>query len=160
MPELKQCPFLPVEVRPKPWRHAAERGEGFYYDALTYAQGYWLEGKPGQAILQLNKAFSADLTDDADILRQWPMPYRALEWILRQAVEVNEGFLGNPVRHFQHLATRMSGDGSLTKLRIKRAWACYWIAQSVLGARGGFPKDARQLAREGVYVPADRGWRG
>lgn len=127
---------------------------GFYLDALTFAQGFWLEGKPAQAILQLNRAFSADVREDDPILRVWPWPYAALEWILVNGASGDCGFLGNPVRHFQHLATRMSG--ARREERIVRAWKCFHIARRVLGGKGDFPMDGRQIAREGIFIPPGR----
>ena len=50
-------------------RHGVERGAAFYQDALRYAQSLWISGKPAQAILQLDKAWMADLSDDAAVLR-------------------------------------------------------------------------------------------
>lgn len=132
-------------------RHGASRGEEFYLDALRYAQSQWQLGKPAQAILQLNKALSSDLCDDAEILRRWPLPYAALEWILETAADGSHGFLGNPVRHFQHLATRMSGANK--EIRIERAWKCFHIARRVFQERGDFPMDGRQMAREGIFIP-------
>lgn len=123
-------------------------------DALVFAQGHWQEGKPAQAILQLNKAFSADLEDDDPVLKEWPWPYAALEWILEHAADGSSGFLGNPVRHFQHLATRMSGPRR--EVRIARAWKCFRIARRVLAGRGDFPLDGRQIAREGICIPPSR----
>ncbi|MEP2777590.1 MAG: hypothetical protein ABJM75_16150 [Luteolibacter sp.] len=131
-------------------RHGAARGEAFYLDALRYAQSQWLTAKPAQAILQLNKAFSADLREDDLILRTWPWPYAALEWILENAADGSNGFLGNPVRHFQHLATRMSGPRK--EVRIARAWRCFHIAKRVLHGKGDFPMDGRQLVREGIFI--------
>lgn len=152
---MERCPFLPevdgvlgVETT---GRHGAERGEGFYVDALRYAQSQWLAGKPAQAILQLNKAFSANLREDAEVLRVWPWPFEALEWILENAADGGAGFLGNPVRHFQHLATRMSG--ARREVRVERAWRCFYVARRVLGERGCFPMDGRQMVREGIFIP-------
>jgi hypothetical protein len=152
---MQPCPFLPkvngclgVETTR---RHGAVRGEDFYLDALRYAQSQWLSGKPAQAILQLNKALSANLDDDAEILRTWPWPYPALEWILENAADGSNGFMGNPVRHFQHLATRMSG--ARREVRIERAWKCFHIARRVLQEKGDFPMDGRQMAREGIFIP-------
>ena len=130
------------------------RGAEFYLDALSFAQGYWLEGKPAQSILQLNKAFSADLREDDPVLESWPWPYTALAWIMGNAADGSRGFLGNPVRHFQHLATRMSGPRK--ELRIARAWRCFHIARQVLEGKGDFPLDGRQIAREGIFIPALR----
>ncbi len=147
----ESCPYLPEYEPGKPKRHGVDRGAGFYLEALRYAQGYWMEGKPAQAILQINKAFSADLYEDDPVLKNWPWPYGALAWILENAADGLHGFMGNPVRHFQHLATRMSG--ARKEIRILRAWQCFHISVGVLEGKGDFPKDGRQIAREGIFIP-------
>lgn len=148
----QSCPYLPVYEKGRIKVHGSSRGGDFYMDALLFAQCYWMEGKPAQAILQLNKAFSADLSRDAAILCAWPWPYAALEWILDHAADGRAGFLGNPVRHFQHLATRMSG--LRCEARVAHAWRCFHLAQRVLLGRGDFPLDGRQIARDGIFIPA------
>lgn len=130
-------------------RHRAESGEKFYLAALELAQSHWQHDKPAQALLQLNKAFLADLSDDAEILQQHPPPYRALHWFLQNRIP--DPFLGNPVRHFQHLATRMSG--SRPELRRHRAWVCFILAEKALPAHE-FPRDQEQIARENITFPA------
>jgi hypothetical protein len=132
-------------------KHGAARGAAFYQDALRYAQSQWLAGKPAQAILQLDKAWLADLTEAPESAAADPSPYHALAWILRHAAMGNCGYLGNPVRHFQHLASRMSGPRA--ELRAWRAWLCLHLAQRVL-PRAGFPRDGRQIAREGLWIPS------
>ncbi len=148
------CPWLPEVMEPHDFtitrRHGSERGAAFYQDALRYAQSQWITGKPAQALLQLDKAWMADLTTGDPVLRQSPPPYQALAWILRQAATGNHGYLGNPVRHFQHLASRMSGPRA--EIRSWRAWLCLHLAERVLPP-AGFPRDGRQLAREGLWVP-------
>jgi hypothetical protein len=151
MSPMEVCPYLPPLIPGKPVKHGLDRGAAFYMDALSFAQSYWIAGKPAQAVLQLNRAFSADLPDDAEILREWPWPYAALEWILDQAADGKAGFMGNPVRHFQHLATRMSGPRK--EIRTERAWKCFYLARRVLAGRGEFPLDGRQIAREGIFIP-------
>jgi hypothetical protein len=164
------CPFLPTVAGGQlgPWvtrRHGAGKGAEFYVDALRYAQWLWRQRKPAQAILQLNKAWMADLTGAvADDLPA--APYQALVWIMSGAVvDPEAGFLGNPVRHFQHLASRMSGPRA--ELRSWRAWLCLHLAERTLGP--GYPRDGQQLVREGLWVPgsaralhevAVRGWSG
>lgn len=147
-------PHLPDYTPGTPKRHGSARGAGFYYDALSFAQGHWLEGKPAQAILQLNRAFSADISEGEAILETWPWPYAALEWIMEKSADGSCGFLGNPVRHFQHLATRMSGPRR--EARIAHAWKCFHTARRVLAGKGDFPMDGRQIAREGIFIPAER----
>ncbi|RYD63892.1 MAG: hypothetical protein EOP84_33205, partial [Verrucomicrobiaceae bacterium] len=119
------CPFLPEVTHPH--GHMITRAFGgmkchrYYFAALSYAQSLWREGKPAQAILQLNKAFMADLSGDEEVLGKFPPPYAAMVWILQNRPE--GPFLGNPVRHFQHLATRVSGERK--EIRSWRAWACF-----------------------------------
>ena len=77
-----------------------------------------------------------------------PAPYQALVWYLHH--RPSELFIGNPVRHFQHLASRMSGDH--TELRSYRAWACFHLAEATL-PRNQFPRDLIQLNDEGLKIP-------
>lgn len=146
------CPWLPeidVKVGPESTRrHGVKRGEDYYLSALAYAQSQWRHGKPAQAILQLNKAWMADLTESHETLAAWPAPYRALRWMLDQPH--HGAFLGNPVRHFQHLATRVSGVRR--EIRSWRAWACFHLSARRLPAVG-FPRDGVQLLRDGVWIP-------
>jgi hypothetical protein len=120
----------------------------YYHACLCYAQSLWREGKPAQAILQLNKAFMADLGDDPGILQIWPPPYAALVWMLRNRGE--EAFVGNPVRHFQHLATRVGGVRK--EIRAWRAWVCYHVSRRVLPVEE-FPMDAEQAVKESLEIP-------
>lgn len=164
------CPYLPEICDEHNFsltrRHGADKGVAFYQDALCYAQSKWIAGKPAQALLQLNKAWMADLAVDEPVLMDFPPSYRALVWILRQAADGQSGFLGNPVRHFQHLASRVSGPRA--EVRSWRAWVCFHLAERHLGAEK-FPRDGDQLAREGLWVPGfqracgeveRRGWNG
>jgi hypothetical protein len=148
------CPWLPeVEGVCDPLttrRHGVDRGGAYYRDALRYAQSLWMAGKPAQAVLQLNKAWMADIPADDPVLWECPPPYRALAWILREAADGRAGFLGNPVRHFQHLASRMSGVRR--EVRTWRAWCCFHVAERVL-SDAGYSRDGEQLAREGLWVP-------
>lgn len=147
------CPFLPevgeVLTAETTRRFGGVYGVDFYLAALRYAQSLWLEGKPAQAMLQLNKAFLADLDGGEEVLAEWPLPYAAKGWLMANAPK--DQFLGNPVRHYQHLATRMSGPRP--ELRRWRAWACFHLAESVL-AGGDYPRDEEQIAREQIAIPA------
>lgn len=147
-------------------RHGDQRGAAFYQDALRYAQSLWISGKPAQAILQLDKAWMADLPAAHPVFETAPAPYQALAWILSHASSGDHGYLGNPVRHFQHLASRMSGPRR--SIRSWRAWLCLHIAEQVL-PRAGYPRDGRQIGREGLWIPgvgrsiggvAEHGWVG
>lgn len=164
------CPWLPKTRQIHDFtitrRHGRDRGPAFYQDALGYAQSQWISGKPAQALLQLNKAWMADLSDREEVLIEHPPPYRALVWILERCTDDGWGYLGNPVRHFQHLASRMSGPRA--EIRAWRAWLCLHLAERIL-PRAGFPRDGRQIAREGLWIPganraleavAAHGWPG
>lgn len=155
-PGIPHCPHLPAVAAPLDHtvtrRHGRDRGAAFYRDALVYAHSQWLCGRPAQALLQLNKAWSADLALPAAVLAEHPPPYRALVWLMRHGARDACGFLGNPVRHFQHLASRMSG--AQPELRTWRAWTCFHLARHALPA-AWYPPDGRQLAREGLWLP---GW--
>ncbi|MBK1826457.1 hypothetical protein [Haloferula rosea] len=130
-------------------RFREDRRSDFYLAALAYAQSLWVGRKPAQAILQLNKAWSADLIGDEVALTQFPAPYRALVWMLGR--DLDGAFLGNPVRHFQHLATRMSGARS--EVRSWRAWACFHLGETILDP-DLFPRDLRQIEMEDLVIPS------
>lgn len=148
------CPLLPAVTELHDHsltrRHGEDKGPAFYVDALRYAQSQWMAGKPAQAVLQLDKAWMADLARDSAVLVDHPSPYAALVWILRRSVAGDCGFLGNPVRHFQHLASRMSGPRA--GIRTWRAWCGLHLAERALPA-SAFPRDGRQIAREGLWIP-------
>lgn len=155
LPGRSACPRLPVvhevltaEVTRRFGRCHDAR---FYHAALCYAQSLWLEGKPAQAMLQLNKAFFAELDGGEAVLQDWPLPYAAKRWIMEHCPA--DEFLGNPVRHYQHLATRMSGPQP--ELRRWRAWSCFHLAQAVLPP-DRYPRDEEQISREDIAIP-DRG---
>jgi len=147
------CPFLPPIDRP----HTAadvnrfpksERGPDFYLACLSYAQSLWQHELPAQAILQCNRALSVPLTSDEPILRAWPLPYLPLAWILHQRPDGQ--FIGNPRRHWQHLATRMVEPHK--DLRTWRAWACWYLAKTLL-PESDFPGDSQQIRQENIVEP-------
>ena len=148
---MDACPYLPpgeaslsaVSMR----RVGKDRGGAFYELALCCAQSRWQRGLPAQAILLLNRAFSADLAGDEPALREWPPPYAAIRWIMENRGEGQ--FIGNQRRHFKHLATRMVEPRR--DLRSWRAWACWAIACEVFP---GAPGDIVQLEREGLKEPS------
>ncbi len=125
-----------------------DRGPAFYRMALHYAQSLWRQGFPARAILLLNRALGAELDGSEAVLRQWPLPYPAMAWLLRN--HLPEQFIGNPRRHWQHLATRMSGPRA--ELRTWRAWACWRMACLALP---DLPADEKQLAGEDVREPGE-----
>jgi len=147
---LVECPFLPASGKLLSARDLREvgddRGPRFYLLALTCAQSLWLRGLPAQAILLMNRAFSADLSGSEPELLRWPLPYQAMRWVMEN--RTNDQFIGNPRRHFQHLATRMVEPRR--ELRSWRAWACWYIA---CGCFPDYPADEKQLTEESINEP-------
>lgn len=146
------CPMLPEENRHYDYRDVQaldhERGPRFYEVALHYAQSLWREGFPAKSILLINRALSLPLAADEPILAKWPLPYLALVWIMEHRVEGQ--FIGNPRRHWQHLATRMVEPNR--ELRTWRAWACWHLARLIL-PEAEFPADQKQIREEQVVEP-------
>jgi hypothetical protein len=145
------CPYLPVPDRPLSAASVSatgrDRGPEFYFLALECAQALWLARLPAQALLLVNRALSADLRGDEPVLQPWPPPYAAAAWILRH--HHPDDFIGNPRRHYQHLATRMVEPRR--ELRTWRAWACWALARA---ADPTLPADEKQLAEERVVEPS------
>lgn len=151
LPDLEPCPFLPevTEVIPASSMKVfgkENRGPDFYLQALRCGQSLWLQGFPAQSLLQINRAFGADLLGDEEVLLDWPQPYRAAAWVMQARLE--EQFIGNPRRHYQHLATRMVEPRKTQ--RSWRAWACWYLA---CGIFPDYPADEKQIAEEGVREP-------
>lgn len=148
------CPWLPEVDEVLDFtvtrRHGSDKGMAFYRDALRFAQSLWGQGKPAQAMLQLDKAWMADLGPGDPWLAGDTDPWSAMAWMLTCLRDGAGGFGGNPVRHFQHLASRMAGPRP--EPRRWRAWACLHLAEGIL-AGNGFPRDGVQIAREGLWVP-------
>lgn len=151
-PDREPCPYLPpveTPLRAASMRQCgAERGGAFYFLALQCAQSLWRQGLPAQSMLLLNRAFSADLRGGEAVLVEWPLPYAAMTWVMKHHRE--EDFIGNPRRHFQHLATRMVEPRR--ELRSWRAWGCWWAACRVFPE---MPADEQQLTGEGVVEPTE-----
>jgi len=148
------CPYLPVPASPVDAEmvrrfRKGERGADFYEVALLYAHSLWLRGFPAKSLLLINRALGADLRGDEAVLGRWPLPYAAVAWIMRSRGEGQ--FIGNPRRHYQHLATRMVEPRRA--LRTWRAWACWHLASAVFS---DYPVDEKQIAEESVVLP-DRG---
>ncbi len=135
------CPYLPEPEARMSHRCLTElRGddpEVFYRTALQYGHYLWLNGHAGRAILAITRALYADLDETAEILKQWPLPYAALKWIV--AHHTSDDFPGNPRISFQHQATRLRGDRQ--KLRRARAWAVWAL---ISAARPNLPNDTEQ----------------
>jgi hypothetical protein len=147
------CPLLPQidhvwEAR-EVLALGAARGASFYEASLHYAQSQWQRGLPAQALLQLNRALSTVLPCSEPYMQSWPLPYRAVAWIMRHQQQGQ--FMGNPRRHFQHLATRMTAPHR--ELRTWRAWAC-WHLSGLLLSEAEFPVDEKQICEEGLTLPS------
>lgn len=159
---MEPCPFLP---EPSERRftaediHAlgAERSERFYHTAMGYAQTLWLDGFPAKALLLVNRALSCVLPE---LLLNTPFPpgatkpveatapYHAKAWMIHHRPV--DRFIGNPRRHYQHLATRMVEPNK--SLRTWRAWACWYLAKELL-PESEFPADAEQVRKELIVEP-------
>ena len=125
-----------------------DRGAAFYEICHEYAQTLWVTGFPAKCILLLNRALSCTLPASEPILQRWPLPYQALAWLLIHRPE--DQFIGNPRRHWQHLATRMVEPNK--ELRSWRAWACWYLAKEIL-PDSEFPSDLKQIRLEQVTEP-------
>jgi len=149
----EDCPFLPRVAGDFPARvlrgiDARANPRDFVEAALRCAQAKWRAGLPGQAVLMLNRVFGLSdapfgAADDETT------PYRAMFWVLRCGAD--NGYLGNPRRHFQHLATRMPQVPGRER-RVWRAWACWHLARL---ANPDWEADAEQLLAEGVFEPGE-----
>ena len=142
---LPPCPHLPAP----PARmdagalsaHGTARDDEFYLTALTYGHYLWQRGLAARALLKLDRALLADLRGDEPVLREWPLPYEAMAWLLRHTPA--EVFIGNPRVHFQHLADRMNEPRR--EQRRWRSWACWGLARTV---RPEFPADPKHRVHE------------
>jgi len=146
----KLCPFLPKVVAPlravEMKRLGSDRGPGFYFRALECAQSLWLQALPAQSLLLINRALGSDLNGDEEVLEDFPIPYEAAAWVMQNRKK--DQFIGNPRRHYQHLATRMVEPRK--ELRTWRAWGCWYLACSVFS---DYPADEVQLQNESVTEP-------
>ncbi|MDZ4742999.1 MAG: hypothetical protein SGI98_06225 [Verrucomicrobiota bacterium] len=125
------------------------RNDAFYLAALGLAHKLLKEGRAGRSLLLLDRAMSVKLKDP---LRPWPVPYAAVAFILNAATAKEIG--GNPRVHYEHLATRLEGEAN--KLRVWRAWACWWMVRKL---RPDFPADPKQLVPEPLPAQIAEGLR-
>lgn len=142
---LPACPYLPCPDHRSTWRgmHALrdDRGIAFYMTALRWGQSLWLRNLPARSLLALDRALFARLSGHEPALRDWPLPYAAVGWIVAHASA--HAFLGNPRVHYQHLADRVSDAPD--DVRRWRAWACWAIVRA---ARPDLERDRRHGVRE------------
>jgi len=145
IPHLPTCPHLPAPPAHMDASalsaHGPARDADFYLTALTYGHYLWQHGQVARAILKLDRALLSDLQGDEPVLRDWPLPYDAMAWVLRHAPP--DVFIGNPRVHFQHLADRMNEPRR--EQRRWRTWACWAIARVV---RPEFPADPKHVVEE------------
>ncbi len=106
-------------------RHGARRDAAFYFSALQYGHYLWLHGHAGRALLALARGLYADLQPTEPLLRDWPLPYAALEWMI--TTHPSDDFPGNPLLSFQHQACRMPEPRRWQ--RCARAWAVWALIQ-------------------------------
>ena len=145
-PPFPSCPHLPVPRSGLDWRalHAfreGDRGEAFYFACLEYGHALWQTGYAARALLCLDRALGAELEGREAVLREHPLPYAAMAWLI---AETPPGvFLGNPRVHFQHYADRMNEPRR--EQRRGRAWACWALARAV---RPDLPGDPRHQVVE------------
>lgn len=129
---LPPCPHLPPPREGLDWRalnafRASERGADFYLTCLQYGQVLWQRGLAARAMLCLDRAMGAELGGSESVLRDWPMPYAAMPWIVTHVPA--EVFVGNPRVHFQHYADRMNEPRR--EQRRWRAWGCWALVRAV-----------------------------
>lgn len=141
------CPHLPQIDAPLPITHTRKHrqacGTDYFLACLELAHSLWRCSSPAQAILQLDKSFMAETQHShSDV-------YKAIIWIIQNAPA--KQFLGNPVRHFQHLASRMNMHQPNAELRIWRAWACLHITEKF--STISHPRDQEQIRKEGLTIP-------
>jgi hypothetical protein len=138
------CPFLPKPQRHYSWRDLAEfreqQGEELYERCLEYGQQLWLNHLPARALLAVDRALYCPMPAEAKILHLWPLPYRAIGWLVNQPTQQ---FTGNARVHYQHLADRVRGEQA--DLKKWRAWAAWAVVRKV---RPDLPGDPRHAVRE------------
>jgi hypothetical protein len=116
----------------------------FYLNALKYGHYLWQTGHAGRAVLAITRALHANIAEEEEILRQWPLPYAPLKWIFIN--HVSDDFPGNPRISFQHQATRLRG--SRQELRRARAWAVWALIRT---AKPNLPGDTTDPVEEPRY---------
>ncbi|MDO8543639.1 MAG: hypothetical protein Q7S40_24625 [Opitutaceae bacterium] len=135
------CPHLPLPRAGLDWGalHAfrkSDRGADFYFACLEYGQAVWQRGFAARSLLCLDRAFGADLRGEEPMLREFPLPYAAMGWLIAHTPP--GVFIGNPRVHFQHYADRMNEPRR--DQRRWRAWACWAVARAVRPDLPGDPK--------------------
>ncbi|WP_269539078.1 hypothetical protein [Cerasicoccus fimbriatus] len=140
METVANCPYLPPAPDRMSWRDLAawreQQGPEFYAIALAYGQYLWRQGLSARALLAVDRGLYADLTGSEAILADWPLPYRAIGWLV--ANNPPGVFIGNPRVHYQHLADRVRGERAEQKKW--RAWAAWAVVRQVAPDYSADPK--------------------
>ena len=149
------CPFLPSCGRSLSWRDLNalrnDQGPELYRLCLEYGQQLWLDDLPARALLAVDRALYCDVHTEAEVLSEYPMPYRAIGWMVKQP---SENFAGNARVHYQHLADRVRGERA--DLKKWRAWAA-WAVSRV--ARPDLEGDPKHIVTEPTYAEIEAGLR-
>jgi hypothetical protein len=143
---LPSCPHLPIPRPGLDWRalhrfRESDRGAEFYFACLEYGHALWQQRFAARALLCLDRAMGADLQGDEPVLRDWPIPYTPMAWLIAHTPD--ELMVGNPRVHFQHYADRMNEPRRAQ--RQWRAWACWALTRAV---RPDLPGDPRHRVTE------------
>ena len=137
-------PYLPSGQNKLSWRELNalrdDQGEELYLLCLEYGQQLWLENLPARALLAVDRALYCDVPAEAECLKNNPLPYAAIGWLVSQPTEQ---FTGNARVHYQHLADRVKGDRAAQKKW--RAWAAWAIVRRV---RPDLPADPDHVVTE------------
>lgn len=119
------CPYLPPPHEDMSYQdlrqHGTQRGEAFYVSALQYGHFLWLQGHAGRALLAIARGLYSAVLPHDPVLLTWPLPYAAIQWIVRQ--HDHDDFPGNPLLSFHHQAYRMPAPRQWQ--RCARAWAVW-----------------------------------
>ena len=149
------CPFLPSCGRLLSWRDLnalrEDQGPELYRLCLEYGQQLWLDDLPARALLAVDRALYCDVPSDADVLTEYPMPYRTIGWMVKQP---SENFAGNARVHYQHLADRVRGER--VELKKWRAWAAWAVTRH---ARPDLEGDPKHVVAEPTHAEIEAGLR-
>lgn len=138
------CPFLPSCGRPLSWRDLNalrdDQGPELYRLCLEYGQQLWLDDLPARALLAVDRALYCDVPATAEVLNDYPMPYRTIGWMVAQP---SAAFTGNARVHYQHLADRVRGERA--EIKQWRAWAAWAVVRA---AQPDLPGDPLHVVTE------------
>jgi hypothetical protein len=128
-----------------------DQGSELYRLCLEYGQQLWLDDLPARALLAVDRALYCDVPGDDDVLSEYPMPYRAIGWMVKQPADT---FAGNARVHYQHLADRVRGVRA--DLKKWRAWAAWAVTRH---SRPDLLGDPKHIVTEPTHVEIEAGLR-